>query len=88
LRRRFLNDLTLFLNFWNYIPFEQGQTLSFSNYELSFPHDDMYKVLSPDLAFATYDLFTKTTRTFLSQLAGGGEGEGRSQANQTFYEIA
>ena len=42
--RRFLNDLTLFLHFCYYLPFEDDLTLHLNNYEFPSLKDDLCKV--------------------------------------------
>jgi hypothetical protein len=43
-RRRFLNDPTPFLQFCNYLPFEEDLTLYLNNLEPPLPKHDLYKV--------------------------------------------
>jgi hypothetical protein len=42
LRRRFLNDSTLFLNFCDYLPFEQDLALYLNKLEFPLPKDNLY----------------------------------------------
>jgi hypothetical protein len=42
LKRRFLNDPTLFFHFCNYLPFEKNLALSLNKSESPSPKDDMY----------------------------------------------
>ena len=44
LRRRFLNDTTLFLHFRDYLPFEGGLVLHMNKLEAPSPKDDVYQV--------------------------------------------
>ena len=44
LRRRFLNDTTLFLNFRDYLPFDEGLVLHLNKIEAPSPKDDVYEV--------------------------------------------
>jgi hypothetical protein len=43
-RRRFLNDSTPFLHFWDYLPFEEDLALYLNNLEFPLPKDDLYPV--------------------------------------------
>jgi hypothetical protein len=44
LRIRFLNDLTLFLYFCDYLPFEEGLAIFLNKHEFSSPKDNLYQV--------------------------------------------
>jgi hypothetical protein len=44
LRRRFLNDPTLFLHFCDYLPFEEDLTLYLNKLKIPLPKDDLYPV--------------------------------------------
>ena len=43
-RRRFLNEHTLFLHFWDYLPFEADLALCFNNLEFPLPKHNLYQV--------------------------------------------
>jgi hypothetical protein len=43
-RRRFLNDPTPFLNFFDYLPFEEDLALHLNKIEFPSPKDDLYQV--------------------------------------------
>ena len=44
LKRRYLNDTTLFLHFRDYLPFERGLILHLNELEAPLPKDDVYQV--------------------------------------------
>jgi hypothetical protein len=44
MRRRFLNDPTLFLHFCDYLPFEEDLALYLNNIEFPLPKDDLYVI--------------------------------------------
>jgi hypothetical protein len=43
-RRRFLNDLTPFLHFYDYLPFEEDLALYLNKLEFPSPKDNLYQV--------------------------------------------
>jgi hypothetical protein len=43
-RRRFLNDPTLFLDFCDYLAFENDLALDLYNFEFPLPKNDLYQV--------------------------------------------
>jgi hypothetical protein len=44
MRRKYLNDPTLFLHFCDYPPFEEDLALSLNNLEFPLPKDDLYQL--------------------------------------------
>jgi hypothetical protein len=71
LRRRFLNDPTLFLHSCDYLPFEEDLALDLYNFRFPLSKDDLYQVWLK-LARWFWRRFLKIFSEFLSPLREGG----------------